>query len=352
MPFFQATSTKLPLTKEVSRVNGLADLPTAGPYAFSLNRPNEETRLVRNPYWKRGPGRDRPRNLAGLSITWNVAEDTGYLQTLDNQYDEGPLPSANVEEVAQRFGVNKTRFWTEPTGCLGFVAINNSSGVFAGNPALRKAVNWALDRTDYAAVAGPYAGEPWTHILPPGMPGSITVKSRQPYSARSNIAKARQLAAGHFGNGKAVIAYLTGGNTRALQAGLVRRDLIRLGFKPENITTVAFGAGVGALPTRWDLLSGVGWCGDYPDPGNFLQAIPYGGIGAYRKQIAATARLYGNARLRAFGKLDLDMMRKAAPVAPMRTYNSRFLFSDRVDPHSLVFQPVYSDWSIPALALK
>ena len=32
MPFFQATSTKLPLTKEVVNVNGPGDLPSAGPY--------------------------------------------------------------------------------------------------------------------------------------------------------------------------------------------------------------------------------------------------------------------------------------------------------------------------------
>jgi hypothetical protein len=41
-------------------------------------------------------------------------------------------------------------------------------------------------------------------------------------------------------------------------------------------------------------------------------------------------------------------MNTLAPVAVMRTYNNRYLFSNRVDPHSLV----YSDWSIPALALK
>jgi hypothetical protein len=70
-----------------------------------------------------------------------------------------------------------------------------------------------------------------------------------------------------------------------------------------------------------------------------------------RGQAGGLVRL-GNARLRAFGRLDLAMMRNSAPVAPMRTYNNRFLFSDRVDPQSLVFQPVYADWSIPALALK
>jgi hypothetical protein len=36
----------------------------------------------------------------------------------------------------------------------------------------------------------------------------------------------------------------------------------------------------------------------------------------------------------------------------MRTYNNRYFFSDRVDPKSLVYQGIYQDWSIPALALK
>ena len=50
--------------------------------------------------------------------------------------------------------------------------------------------------------------------------------------------------------------------------------------------------------------------------------------------------------------MDLDLMREVAPVAVERTYNNRYFFSDRVVPKSLVFQGIYSDWSIPALALK
>ena len=45
-------------------------------------------------------------------------------------------------------------------------------------------------------------------------------------------------------------------------------------------------------------------------------------------------------------------MRQVAPIAVERTYNNRYLFSDRVDPKSLVYQGIYQDWSIPALALK
>ena len=36
----------------------------------------------------------------------------------------------------------------------------------------------------------------------------------------------------------------------------------------------------------------------------------------------------------------------------MGYYNNLFLFSNRVDPRSLVYSPVYTDWSIPALSLK
>jgi hypothetical protein len=45
-------------------------------------------------------------------------------------------------------------------------------------------------------------------------------------------------------------------------------------------------------------------------------------------------------------------MNTLAPVAVMRTYNNRFFFSNRVDARSLSYSGVYSDWSIPALALK
>jgi hypothetical protein len=46
------------------------------------------------------------------------------------------------------------------------------------------------------------------------------------------------------------------------------------------------------------------------------------------------------------------MARNLAPIAPLRTYNNRFLLSNRIDPRSLVYSSIYQDWSIPALALK
>ena len=58
----------------------------------------------------------------------------------------------------------------------------------------------------------------------------------------------------------------------------------------------------------------------------------------YRERILAAAKLVGNARLAALGKLDLDIMKDLAPMAPMRTYNGRYLFSSRVNARSVVYR--------------
>ena len=360
MPFFQATSRKLPLTTEVVNVNSIADLPSAGPYAFSLNEVNTTTALQRNPYWKRGPGRQRPRNLAGLTISWNQNEEQAYNQVLANQIDEGPLPVAHIQEVADRFGVNRTRFWALPVNCTGWLIFNNGRGLFKDNLQMRKAVNWAIDRTDYVAQVGPYAGSPWTHILPPGFPGSVGSRKLQPYGPRSNIPRAQRLAAGHFKDGRIRVLFRATGSIVPRQADLVRRDLIRLGFDPANIEMVRW---YGYFPPPgFDLTIGMGWCADDPDPFTFFKPMLLNNSELplyptlldprYQRKVRAAAALVGPARLKAFGKLDLEIMRNLAPLAAMRTYNNRYFFSDRVDPRGLVYNHVYSDWSIGALALK
>jgi ABC-type transport system substrate-binding protein len=357
MPFFQATSSKLPLDREVVNVNSIRDIPVAGPYAMSRNDVNTLTSIRQNPFWKRGPGRLRPRNLDGVDVKWNLNEQTAFEQVLSNDLDEGPLPAVEVEGVARRFGVNKTRFWTKPTACVGFIPFNHQRGVFAGNPAMRKAVNWALDRSGFVEQAGPYAGQPWTHILSPVTPGSITGKRRQPYAPGPNLVKARKLAAGHFRDGKIVVAYRSSGTANPAQAQIVKRDLIRLGFDDANIQMRGFPGGqiyeaMGVRGNDIDLGVSMGWCGSL-DAYTDLKDLPYALHNAtYERRLARAAKLTGKARLRVLGRLDLEIMRNVAPIAPMRTFNNRYFFSNRVDPRSLVYQPAYTDWSIPALALK
>ena len=52
------------------------------------------------------------------------------------------------------------------------------------------------------------------------------------------------------------------------------------------------------------------------------------------------------------GQMDLDLMKQVAPLAATRTYNNRYYFSSRINPKSLVYQGIYQDFSIGAMALK
>jgi peptide/nickel transport system substrate-binding protein len=362
MPFFQATSTKLPLSREVVTVNSIADLPSAGPYAFTFNEVNRKTSLRRNPFWRRGPGRTAPRNLSGVDVLWNLNEQTAFEMVERGELDDVNPPPAEVEALERRYGVNKTRFWVTPAPCIGWIAFNNSGGLFQDNVAMRKAVNWALNRADYAGNSLPRTT--WTHLLPPGYPGSITKRNRQPYSPGPNLVKARQLAAGHFKDGTITMYYRSSGSVNQAQAQLVKRDLINLGFDPANITMRGFSGGqiylaIGRPGADFDLAVSLGSCSDYPlrDPADafrfndwFNESIPANPT--YRAKFAAASRLTGAARNKAFGELDIWLMKNVAPLAVMRAYNELHFLSSRVDPRSLAFHRVYGGWSIPALALK
>jgi peptide/nickel transport system substrate-binding protein len=365
MPFFQATSTKLPLTKEVVNVQG-GNLPSAGPYMVTRNDVNQLTSLRQNPNWKPGPGKHRPRNLTGLDLQWNLNEQTAFNQTKANQLDEGPLPAAEVQGVAGQYGVNKSRFWTKPVNCTGYLPMNTANNLFKSNLKLRQAVNYAVTRQTYVAQAGPYAGQPWTHIFNPGVPGW-----RNTTIYRKNLSKAKSLAAGHMKDGKITVYFRSSGTTNNAQAQIVRDDLRNLGFSDNNITMKGFsGANIydamGKRGNDADMGVSMGWCSDYPDPYDWLNILLYGpsiqdennvnysyfNNPTWNRRMASAAKLVGPKRLKVYGQMDLDIMQKAAPMAIERTYNNRYFFSNRVDTKGLVYQGIYQDWSIPALALK
>ena len=356
MPFFQATSTKLPLTQEVT-----TPYPTAGPYVFTRNNVNTLTSIRRNRYWKRGPGRQRPRNIAAVDVLWGLDQQTGWAQLKAGELDEivGFYPVGIPE-------YHPSNFRSEPTNCTGYLPMNMANPLFKDNLQLRQAVNYGINRWAYVAQAGPYAGKPWTHIFNPGVPGwrNVTLYKR-------NLAKARRLAAGHLRDGKIVVAYRSSSTALQNQALIVRQDLINLGFDPEKIEMRGY-SGSGGIPpmsnrgTDIDLGVGFGWCSEYPDPydwinvlfdGNFIHDennvnYSYMNLPKWNRRMEAAAKLVGPKRFKVYGQLDLDLMREVAPVAVERTYNNRYFFSNRVDLGRLVYQGIYSDWSIPALALK
>ena len=362
MPFFQATSTSLPLTKEVVTVKGNA-LPSAGPYYYSRNDVNSLTSLRRNKFYKG----NRPHNLSGLDVLWNQNEATLFNETKAGTVDENnTLPPDQVAGLKKSYGINKSRFFVEPQNCTGYIPMNMANSLFKGNTALRQAINYAIDRAPYVGQAGPLAGSPWTHLLNPNVPGWQSVSLY-----KHDLAKAKSLAKGHLGNGKITVYYRSSGSVNPAQAQIVRNNLIQIGFNPSNITMKGFSGGniytaMGVRGNDADIGVSMGWCSDYPDPYDWLNILLYGpsiqsdnnvnysymNIPKWNTQLAKAAKMVGPNRYKTYGKLDISIMKQVAPVAVTRTYNTRYFFSSRVNPKSLVFSKTYADYSIGAMALK
>ena len=284
--------------------------------------------------------------------------------------DEDSVLSVDQRQaLADEYGVNKSRFWLEADGCTSFLAFNNANRLFKGNARLRRAVNYAIDRTDYT-LGGRLVALPWSRLLPPSVVG---LHARQPYPAHADLAKARKLARGHFRGGKITVYYRSSGTIGPAQAQVVRNALIALGFKPEKITMKGFSGGniytaMGVRGNDADIGISMGWCSDYPSgsgpPGpeellglvldrpSWWAAPPGIHDQGYSRRFVAAQRLHGKARLRAFAKLDFDLMRNAAPVVVAMLPLDPFFFSDRVDPASLRYETAAGNWDIGALALK
>jgi ABC-type oligopeptide transport system substrate-binding subunit len=366
MPFFQATSLSLPLSKEVVSVKG-QKLPSAGPYYIARNDVNNLTQLRRNKYYTKAPGRTRPHNLNGLDVLWNQNEATLYNQTKANQIDENAFISPDqIGGLKKQYKINKSRFWVEPQNCTGYLPMNMANPLFKGNLKLRQAVNYVIDRKPYVGQAGPLAGNAWTHLLNPNVPGWQNV---QLY--KRNVSKARSLASGNLKGGKITVYYRSSGSTNPAQAQIVRAGLINLGFSPNNIKMKGFSGAtiytaMGSRGTDADIGVSMGWCSDYPDPYDWLNILLFGGgiqaennvnysymnIPKWNAKMAAAAKTVGPNRYKTYGKLDITIMKQVAPVAVTRTYNTRYFFSNRVNPKSLVFSKTYADFSIGAMALK
>jgi ABC-type transport system substrate-binding protein len=365
MPFFQAASLKLPLKNEVINVNSVGDLPTAGPYAWSFNDPNHQANIKRNPNYH-GP---RRHNLAGVQFNMRLNVNTCYNQTKAGDLDIGCVPPAEIPAVVKQYGKSTKRpvktgqFWVRPAVCTFYQAMNMAKPLFKSSLKKRQAVNYAVDRKDYAAQRGLYGGVPWSHILPPDMAGALRT---QPYPMRRNLAKAKSLGGG--GGANLVYFYQSAGSVGPKQYQVALRDLTDLGYHVTGRGFAGFNIyeAAGTRGSDHDVVGQVGWCQDYPDPYDFINVlmdgtkiqaennvnVAYFNSKKYNKAMQHAAHLTGKARYRAYGKLDIDITKKAAPWAAMGDSTNQFFYSSHVAPSTMVYQTVYQYPSLNVLAFK
>src|SRR5205814_2272174 len=159
MPFFQAASSKLPLTREAIGVQQVGDLPTAGPYTWSYNAPSQQADIVRNPYYTGTRG----RHVDGVELDMRLDPETCFQETQASQLDLGCLPPGHRAAVAQQNGVSRSQAAGAPRlYCRRPAAVT---------PPLLNTVRRPLDNTPLPQQAARGAMTTGTPSIPPASPG-------------------------------------------------------------------------------------------------------------------------------------------------------------------------------------
>jgi ABC-type oligopeptide transport system substrate-binding subunit len=354
MPFFCAIPANLPHDS-----NGVLTLPAAGPYYVASRTPNKSILLKTNPYYK---GK-RPHNAAQINYTIGNSLDATYLRVLQGStdYASGGIPPASYGEAAEKFGINKGQFWVQPLLSTSYLAFNTSRGIFKNNVALRKAVNQVIDRRALLSQSGFLAGKRTDQILPPGIAGfrdADLFPLKQP-----NIAAAKKLAQGHTGDGN-VVLYESNRGASPLRAQIIQYNLAQIGLK---VDTKLFARAVqltkeGTRGEPFDIAD-ESWGADYADPYDFVNVLldgrniqdqnntnfAYFNDPKFNQQMTDASLLSGPARYKAYGNLDVAIMKEAVPWAPRANANNRMLVSKRTGCFS--YSAIYTV-DLAALCLK
>lgn len=335
MPFFCAVPPTLPSDSE-----GVRTFPAAGPYYVKEYRPGERVVLRRNRFY----GGSRPHHVDGFDVDLTATSHQETLERVERgQADWGPAAAPVYFEpgrrLAEKYGVNKARFYVKPGFTMRNVIFNVSRPLFRDNPRLRRAVNFALDRRALVRVAtnSPLSERPTDQYVPPSLPG---FKDAAVYPLeRPDLRRARGLAQGNTRGGKATL-YIIDFPPPAAVAQAVARQLAAIGLVVEvkPIPGSAFFSRLNALDEPWDLTITL-WAPDFFDPYTYLNTLfdsrSAANVGrfsspTYDRLLRKAARLRGPERYRAYGELDVRLARDAAPAAATSYFNEPTLVSNRV----------------------
>jgi ABC-type transport system substrate-binding protein len=352
MPYFCAVPPNTPI-----RASGIEYIPSAGPYYVVYHAPKRELVLRRNPNY----GGPRPQGPAEIDYRFGAppVQAAGLVQAgradytsaaVGNQHSGSAAPLDLRTQLARRYGphsaaarVGRQQFFTNRTLAIQYLLLNSRRPLFA-TARMRQAANFAVNRVALARLAGQgYSGVPTDQYLPTGMPG---FRDADIYPLGGpNLARARRLA-GH-GHHTAVM-YTCNLPTCLQNAEIVKANLSAIGINV-RIKQFPFAAMFGREFTRGEPFD-IGWYGwsvDYPDPSDFID-VPFSGSdvdfpGAdaqrYEAGIAAASKLAGPRRFRAYGRLDIELARHAAPVVAFANLTADDFFSARIG--CQVFQPIY-----------
>jgi ABC-type transport system substrate-binding protein len=225
---------------------------------------------------------------------------------------------------------------------LDMLDLNTRRPLFA-DVRMRQAVNYAIDRRALTALGDPWSqipGRPTDQYLPPNVPG---FRDARIYPFHPDLAAARRLAGGRKAT---AILYTCDRAPCDRMAQIITTDLAAIGIRVETRTfevTELFGR-TSRKGEPFDIAFG-GWVGDYPDPDDWLNVLLQSAVfpafddPVWKARLAHAASLSGPKRYLAYGRLDAELARDAAPWIAYANRKSVAFLSARVG--CRVYQPVY-----------
>jgi peptide/nickel transport system substrate-binding protein len=362
MPFFSAVRTDTPINAD--GITAPAKGTACGPYYVSDWTQKRTATLSRNTFYK-GP---RPHNADQITYNIGIPLASEELRVINGDTDIGGFPTADAAKIRDQYGVNKSHTGSSPSfyvrhqATFWYLNMNRNAPLFKNNDVLARAVNYAIDRPQMVRQHGALGGVRTSHILPVGFPG---YKGGDVYPLRgSNYTFAKKLANGHTRGGNCNFWTFNTSFGPAV-AQVVQYNLKQIGLNcnitPLDRVVQTTKAGVRG-ETGYDLLLN-GWGQDYPDPYDFINILlsgdaitpdnnvnlSYFNEPKWNKLMTAASKLSGNARYNAYAKLDHDLMKQAAPLAPYIDTNARIFTSKNVGCY--VYSQVYGS-ILSALCVK
>jgi ABC-type oligopeptide transport system substrate-binding subunit len=359
MPFFAAVPEGLAINPEGVR----PPIPSAGPYFIREWTRNRRVILERNRFY-RGP---RPHRVNRIEVGIGLPLETIKLNIDRGATDVGDIPPAAHAELGRRYGVKRQspgRYFVNSTTRLIYLAFNHDRELFGGpgppgNVGLKKAVNFAIDRRQLMLQFGTYGGVVSDQLLPPTMPGFRDWKL---YPRRPNLERARRFAAGNLRNAKGFF-YCSNRSPQPRMCQSVQAQLRNIGMDMDVQHLVTRQPPFNRRGEAFDMtivIAGLGT--DFLDPAPWFDRVDgatirpsdnvnlsYFSDPTFNRRIRLARRLQGERRYAAFAALDRDVVRDAAPIAPIGYLNDRHYVSARVGCYH--HHPVFG-WDFPAICLR
>jgi peptide/nickel transport system substrate-binding protein len=307
-------------------------IPSAGPYYVAARAPEGSVTLKRNRFYS-GP---RPHHLDQIIFTV-FQSPTASVQDIASgraDYDLHGVQPELLPEVARTYGVNGSRLFAHPWTETDFIALNTQRRLFR-DASVRQAVAYAIDRDALLHSLGFLAGRVTDQLIPPSLPGFRNAKI---YPLKADVATAKRLMHGRTGRAVLYMAAIPGS---AEVANAISRQLGRIGINVDELLfpVAEFDRRIHRRAEPFDMTVR-GWVADYLDPYDFINVMLSGrNVPAtgnentahfadpqFDRRMEAAAGLTGAARYAAYARLEIDLLRKAAPLVPFaNTYRIEFV---------------------------